>query len=143
MTTAFIVLATVAGGVLIAAAFLADPVLGWTTAAAVLLHEVPQELGDFAVLIAAGLTRRRALLLNSLSGLAMVAGGVLGYLVLEGARAALPAVIALAAASFIYIAAADLVPHLQRERSRSAAPIQAALIAAGALAVSIGHWIPH
>ncbi len=99
-------------GVLIAAAFLQDPALGVATTTAVIAHEIPQEVGDFMVLLAAGYSRRRALLLNAVSGSAAVAGGLLGYVVLQGVQGAIPYLLALAAASFIYIAVADLMPAL-------------------------------
>ena len=102
-------------GLLIAAAFLADPVLGWSAAAAIVAHEVPQEAGDFAILLAAGWDKRRALLWNGVSSLTAVAGGVVGYFWLEGAQEWVPVIITLAAASFIYIAVADLMPRLKRE----------------------------
>lgn len=85
-------------GVLIAAAFLVDPALGWTTAIAVLAHELPQEIGDFMVLLNAGLTKSRALALNALSGGAMVLGGVAGYAALGSTQVAVPYVIVVAAA---------------------------------------------
>ncbi len=131
-------------GVLIAAAFLTDPALGLTTAIAVILHEIPQEIGDFMVLLAAGLTRRRALLLNALSGLAMVAGGVAGYLMLETFQAMIPVALAIAAASFIYIAVADLIPHLHRQTGAQSAFSQAALMGAGSAAIlSSQLFLPH
>lgn len=130
-------------GVAIAAAFLVDTHLGFITAAAVLLHEIPQELGDFMVLLAAGVTRRSALMLNLLSGAATVAGGVLGFAVLSDDHAMLPAVLALAAASFTYIAVADLVPHLQRESGLAASARQIALIGTGGGAVILGSLLAH
>lgn len=107
-----------ADGVMIAAAFITDPTLGWLTTAAIAAHEIPQEIGDFIVLINAGYTRGRALAYNVLSGLSAVAGGVLGYLSLSRTQDLLPYVLALAAASFIYIALADLIPDLHRETRR-------------------------
>lgn len=118
-------------GVLIAAAFLADPGLGWATAIAVLSHELPQEIGDFMVLLSAGVGKARALTLNALSGVAMVFGGVAGYFALDGMQAAVPYVLVIAAASFIYIAVADLVPELHRHRHLGNAGGQLALLAAG------------
>lgn len=103
-------------GLLVAAAFLADPALGWATAFAVIAHEVPQEAGDFAILLAAGWPRRRALFWNGVSSLASMAGGVAGYLALEHVEAWIPFILTLAAASFIYIAIADLMPRLKREK---------------------------
>ncbi len=125
-------------GVLIAAAFMVDVRLGWVTTLAVLAHELPQEIGDFMVLLAAGLSRGRALALNALSGAAMLLGGVLGYLALDGVQAAIPYVIVIAAASFIYIAIADLVPELHRRRRLADGVAQLALLLAG---VAVVYWI--
>lgn len=102
-------------GLLIAAAFLADPALGWATTLAIIAHEVPQEAGDFAILLAAGWTRSRALFWNGVSSLTAIAGGVVGYLALERAQNWVPIIITIAAASFLYIAIADLMPRLKRE----------------------------
>ena len=118
-------------GVLIAAAFLADPALGWATAIAVLAHELPQEIGDFMVLLSAGLSKTRALVLNAVSGAAMIVGGVAGYFALDGVQTAVPYVLVVAAASFIYIAVADLVPELHRQRRFRDAAAQFVLMLAG------------
>lgn len=126
-------------GLLLAAAFLQDPALGVATATAVVAHEIPQEIGDFMVLLACGLSRARALWLNALSGAAMMAGGVLGYFALRGFEAAIPYLLALAAASFLYVAIADLVPILQRERRPWDFPVQFALLAIGASVVVLSH----
>ncbi len=130
-------------GVLIAAAFLADPALGWSTAIAILAHELPQEIGDFMVLLSAGVAKRRALLLNALSGGAMVLGGVAGYLALGNAQAAVPYVIIVAAASFIYIAVADLVPELHRHRRFRDAAAQFALLGLGVATVQVVGLFAH
>jgi zinc and cadmium transporter len=124
-------------GVLIAAAFLTDPTLGWATAVAVIAHEVPQEVGDFMVLLHAGYTRRRALWLNALSSLASVLGGLLGYFALKAALPALPYVLAFAAAGFLYIAVADLIPNLHRRFAIKDALSQVALIAIGVAIVAL------
>jgi zinc and cadmium transporter len=126
-----------ADGVLIAAAFLADHRLGWLTAAAIAAHEIPQEIGDFIVLLNAGYTRRRALAYNALSGLAAVVGGVAGYLALDAAREALPFVLVLAASSFVYIALADLVPDMQRQRRRGESAVQVGLLLAGIAVIAM------
>lgn len=102
-------------GVLIAAAFLTDTSLGIVTTLAVIAHEIPQEVGDFMLLLNAGLSRTRALLLNLVASLTAVAGGLAGYLLFDAATAALPYVLALAAASFIYVAVADLIPVIENE----------------------------
>jgi zinc and cadmium transporter len=126
-----------ADGLLIAAAFLTDPRLGWLTAIAIATHEIPQEIGDFIVLLNAGYTKRRAILFNLIAGLAAVLGGVLGYFALQLSRAWLPYVIAVAAASFVYIALADLVPDMQRQRKTPASLIQFALMGLGILVIAL------
>jgi len=103
-------------GLLIAAAFLADPALGWATTLAVVAHEVPQEAGDFAVLLAAGWKKARALFWNGISSLASLAGGILGYFALEQAIGWVPYIITIASASFVYISISDLMPRLKREQ---------------------------
>jgi zinc and cadmium transporter len=131
-------------GVLIAAAFLADPALGWVTAVAILAHELPQEIGDFMILLNAGLSKTRALVLNAVSGGAMVLGGIAGYFALDSTQAAVPYVLVLAAASFIYIAVADLVPELHRHRRARDAGAQFLLLGAGIGTVQlIGLLLPH
>lgn len=126
-------------GILLAAAFLQDPALGLATAVAVIAHEIPQEAGDFIVLLDAGYTRRQALLLNVASSLASVIGGVLGYFLLPPVSGAIPYVLALAAASFIYIAVADLVPELHRDTRRGKALPQFTLILLGIATVPLAH----
>ncbi len=102
-------------GLLIAAALLADPVLGWSTTLAIIAHEVPQEAGDFAILLAAGWKRSRALLWNTISSLSAIIGGIAGYYALDNASDWIPVIITLAASSFLYVAIADLMPRLKRE----------------------------
>ncbi len=126
-------------GILLAAAFLQDAALGMATALAVIAHEIPQEVGDFVVLLDAGYTRKQALLLNLASSMAGVAGGVLGYFLLYRVEGAIPYALALAAASFIYIAVADLVPELHREKHRGAAVPQFGLILLGIATVPLAH----
>lgn len=101
-------------GVITAAAFLADPALGWVTAAAVVAHEIPHEAGGFIVLLNAGFTRRKALQYNVLSGSASVVGGVLGYFLVAPFADLLPYLLVVASSSFIYVAMADLLPQLQQ-----------------------------
>ncbi len=113
-------------GVLVAAAFLTDVRLGIVTAAAVTAHEIPQELGDVAILLNAGLSRLRVLLLNVAVGLASVLGGVAGFLLLGNLEALLPYALTVAAASFLYVAVADLIPGLH-ERLGLAASVQQVL----------------
>ena len=131
-------------GVLIAAAFLTDPAIGWATAVAVIAHEVPQEVGDFMILLDAGYSRKRALVLNAVSGLASVAGGLIGYFALSATLPALPYILAFAAAGFLYIAVADLIPNLHRRFAIKDALSQVALIAIGVAIVAMaGRGIGH
>ncbi|MBM3344988.1 MAG: ZIP family metal transporter [Betaproteobacteria bacterium] len=128
-------------GVLIAAAFLQSTELGTAATLAVIAHEVPQEAGDFMVLLHAGYTRRRALVLNALCSLASVVGGVLGYLLLLQMQAAVPYALAISAASFIYIAVADLIPDLHHNHGGRSAVSQLAMIAAGIGLILAGHLL--
>ncbi len=118
-------------GVVIGAAFLADFRLGVAASLAAAAHEIPQELADFAILLHGGLSRGRALLLNALSGLATVLGGVAAYFALHPLHDALPIVIAVAAANFLYVAVADLIPTLHRRTGLKSSLLQIACIAAG------------
>jgi zinc and cadmium transporter len=106
--------------VLIAAAFLTDVHLGVVTSIAVIAHEIPQELGDFAILLHAGYSRKQALLYNVLASLTTIVGGVVAYFSLSLAVGVLPFVLAIAASSFIYVAVADLIPGLQRRPALTA-----------------------
>ncbi|RJG07145.1 ZIP family metal transporter [Noviherbaspirillum cavernae] len=101
-------------GILIAAAFLADPNLGLITGLAIIAHEIPQEIGDFIVLLNAGFTRTRAYVYNLLCSLMAVIGGLLGYYTLERATDWIPYVLVFASSGFIYIAVSDLMPQMQR-----------------------------
>jgi zinc and cadmium transporter len=122
-------------GVLIAAAFLTDVRLGVVTAVAITAHEVPQELGDLAVLLHAGMRPRRALWFNVIAGLASVAGGLFGYLALREAYEALPYALSIAAASLIYVAVADLIPGLHRRVDPMSGLAQVALISLGVVTI--------
>ncbi len=118
-------------GVLIAAAFLVDAEVGMLTAAAIIAHEIPQEVGDYIVLINAGFSKAKALLFNLLSGMAAVVGGVLGYFLLGPWSDLLPYLMVVAASSFVYVAVADLIPQLQRRLSLKETVVQVAWLAAG------------
>ena len=122
-------------GVLIAAAFLADPQLGIVTALAIIAHEIPQEVGDYIVLINAGFSRMRALAYNALSGLAAVVGGVLGYFLIGPWREYLPYMMVVAASSFVYVALADLIPQLQKRLSGRDTVLQIVWMGAGLLMI--------
>jgi zinc and cadmium transporter len=118
-------------GIIIAAAFLADLQLGIVTAAAIIAHEIPQEVGDYIVLLNAGLSRRKALLYNAASGMAAVLGGVLGYFIVGPWEAMFPYLLVVAASSFIYVAVADLIPQLQHRLSMKDTAAQLAWLTGG------------
>ena len=118
-------------GIIIAAAFLGGEHLGLVTALAIIAHEVPQEAGDYIVLLNAGFTRAKALLFNALSGLAAVAGGVLGYFIVEPWKPMFPYLLVVASSSFIYVAVADLLPQLQRRLPWRETAAQVVWIAVG------------
>lgn len=101
-------------GVVIAAAFLISIPLGAATALAVIAHEVPQEIGDFAILLDSGYSRQKALLYNLLSSSTTLPAAVISYFFLKTTQAVIPYILALSAASFIYIAMADLIPELHK-----------------------------
>lgn len=119
-----------ADGVAIAAAFLTSVPLGLGTTAAIVMHELPQEIGDFAILLEGGYTRGAAFAWNTLSAAATLPGALAGYFLLGRVHGALPYVMTVSAASFLYIAMADLVPHMHREFGRRL-PLQLALMLAG------------
>ena len=118
-------------GVLIAAAFLQSPELGVVTAVAIVAHEIPQEVGDFLVLLHSGYGRAKAFALNIVSSLGSVVGGVLGYFALEGFEDWEPTLLGIVAASMIYVAVADLIPGLHKRPELRDTAQQALLIAAG------------
>jgi zinc and cadmium transporter len=130
-------------GVLIAAAFLTDVQLGIVTSLAVAAHEIPQEVGDFAILLQSGYGKGKALFYNILASLTTVIGGVLAYFSLADLHASLPYFLALAASSFIYIAVADLIPSLHKKTDMKASLEQIALITAGVLLICTLHDIAH
>jgi zinc and cadmium transporter len=130
-------------GVLIAAAFLTDVKLGIVTSLAVATHEIPQEVGDFAILLHSGYSKSKALFYNILASLTTVVGGVLAYYSLEDLHGSLPYFLALAASSFIYIAVADLIPTLHKKTDMKTSLQQIALIAAGVLLICSLHGVAH
>jgi len=118
-------------GVIIAAAFLTDVRLGVVTSLAIIAHEIPQEVGDYIVLLNAGFSRARALLFNALSGMAAVAGGVLGYFIVGPWESLFPYLLVVASSSFVYVAVADLMPQLQRRLPLNDTLSQLGWLAAG------------
>jgi zinc and cadmium transporter len=118
-------------GAIIAAAVLTSVPLGINTAIAVAAHEIPQEVGDFAILLSAGYTRRRALILNFVSGAAGLGGALLGYSAVSYLPGVRPYVLAFSSASMLYIAMSDLIPDLHRGTVDRNSLRQVLLIAAG------------
>lgn len=129
-------------GILIGAAFLTDIHLGIVTTVAVIAHEIPQEMGDVAILLNSGLSRARVLVYNLAVSLTTVLGGLLAFWWLDGADRLLPYVLAVAASSFLYVAVADLIPGLHRRVEVRASLAQVALIGAGVVVIYLSHsWL--
>ncbi len=104
-------------GLIIAATFLVDIRLGITTAIAIGFHEIPQEVGDFAVLLYAGIKKGRALFLNFMVALTIVMGGIVGYFIARGAENVIAYLLPLAAGGFLYISTSDLIPEIRKEKN--------------------------
>ncbi len=130
-------------GILIAAAFLTDVKLGMVTSLAVAAHEIPQEVGDFAILLQSGYSKSKALFYNVLASLTTVIGGILAYYTLEDLHDILPFFLAVASSSFIYIAVADLIPSLHKKTDIKTSLHQIILILAGVLVISSLHGVAH
>ncbi|HEY3784449.1 MAG TPA: ZIP family metal transporter [Steroidobacteraceae bacterium] len=130
-------------GILIAAAFLTSVPLGLVTTFAVAAHEIPHRVGDFAILVHAGLSRPRALILNMATGLGSVLGGIVAWFGLQRAMGALPYALALAAAGFLYIAAAGLIPGLHRRADPLTSLHQIVLMALGVGVIAWAQSLAH
>ena len=127
-------------GIVIATSFLISIPLGITTAFSVITHEIPQEVGDFAILLKNNYTKKRAFLLNIISGLSSLAGAILAYFFMSSMTNATPYIMTIAAASFIYIAISDLIPHLQEDVNPKDSFIQISLMLLGIFVIYlIGH----
>lgn len=124
-------------GILIAAAFLTSVPLGLVTTLAVAAHEIPHRVGDFALLLHAGMSRQRAMFLNMATGLASVLGGIIAYFGLNKAQQALPYALALAAAGFLYIAVAGLIPGLHRRADPRTSLAQVLLMGLGVGVIAV------
>ena len=126
-----------ADGCIIGAAVLSSVPLGVSTAMAVAAHQVPQEVGDFAVLLGAGYSRRRALMLNALAATTGVLGAIVIYLAAGCVPRALPYILAFAAGNFLYVAMADLIPGLHRGGTEVSAARQVVLVGSGVATIMI------
>lgn len=130
-------------GILITAAFMTDVHLGIVTALAIAAHEIPQELGDFVILLHSGFSRRKALYFNILSSLGTVAGALLAYFMLNDMQQLLPYILVVAASSFIYVAVADLIPGLHARVQPKETLQQIVLITLGIVFIFITHSTLH
>lgn len=128
-------------GVLIAAAFLESTQLGIITAIAIVAHEIPQEVGDFLILLHSGYSKSKALALNMISSLASIAGGVAGYFALQAIGGAVPVLLGIVAASMIYVAVADLIPGLHKRTELHATVSQVLLIALGVGSIALARLL--
>ena len=126
-------------GIVIAAAFLTDFTLGTATALAIVAHAIPQQVGDFAVLMHSGYARRRAFAYNLATGAATLLGGLAGYAALASMQYVLPTVLAIASASLLYVAVADLIPSLHRHPAPAATAQQLLLIGIGIALIAAVH----
>jgi zinc and cadmium transporter len=122
-------------GVIIAAAFLTDIHIGIVTALAIIAHEIPQEVGDFMILLHSGYSKAQALRVNLLSSVATLVGGVLAYFALQSVQGIVPTLMSLAAASMIYVAVADLIPGLHKRVALRDTVQQVVLIVLGVSSV--------
>lgn len=127
-------------GAVIAVAFLTSIPLGISTALAVIAHEVPQEVGDFAILLDSGYSRAKALVLNGLSSITTLPGALIAYFWLAETREAVPCILAISAASFIYIATADLIPTLHQQVALAVSLRQLVLLLAGIGTIAFFHF---
>lgn len=124
-------------GILIAAAFSASTEVGIVTALAIIAHEIPQEAGDFVILLHSGFGRSKAIILNILSSVPMMASAVITYLLLSGLESWVPTMLALAAASLLYVSVADLIPGLHKRPELKATGLQIVMILLGVLSIQI------
>lgn len=124
-------------GILIAAAFLQSTEVGIVTALAIIAHEIPQEVGDYLILLHSGYSRTRALAFNLLSSLATLVGAMLAYFALSGMQEWIPTLLGLAAASMIYVAVADLIPGLHKRTELKATIQQVLLIGLGIASIAV------
>lgn len=122
-------------GVIIALTFLVDIQLGMVTTLAVAAHEIPQEIGDFGVMLHKGVSRRKVLLINVFSALVAIVGAVLAYSLGESIEEYLPAALAVAAGFFIYISTSDLIPEIHNQEKKEVAAIETLLLFLGVLVV--------
>lgn len=130
-------------GVVIAASFLTSVELGIFVTISVVLHEIPQELGDFGILIKSGYSRKKALWYNLLSGSSSLVAGISAYFLLDVVQAFIPYTIAIAAASFMYVSMADLIPEMHKETKPKESIIQIFMILVGVAIIMLSSHHAH
>lgn len=128
-------------GVLIASSFLADPMLGIATTLAIIMHEIPQEISDIAVLIQGGFGKRQAVIANVLCACGCIAGAISTLLIAQAITLSLSALLAITAGGFIYIATTDLIPLLRQPAMKLTLPVQVAATAAGIVSMQAVLWL--
>lgn len=128
-------------GILIAAAFLADTQVGFVTALAIIAHEIPQEVGDFLILLHSGFSKAKAFAVNLLSSVATVIGGLLGYVALSSVEQWIPTLLGFAAASMLYVSVADLIPGLHKRPEPQHSAAQVLLIGLGIASIWGTHML--
>lgn len=124
-------------GVVIATTFLVSPPLGVITALAVGAHEIPQEIGDFAILLHAGIKPKKVFLFNFLSACVSFIGALLTYFLADLARGLLPIFLSITAGFFIYIASSDLIPEINNEQKKKTSLVKTLLLFSGVFVI----WI--
>lgn len=130
-------------GILIAAAFMQDIRLGIITGVAIIAHEIPQEIGDYLILLHSGYTRLRAFMVNLFSSFATLGGGLFAYFGLSAVQGVVPSLLGLAAASMIYVAVADLIPGLHKRTELRSTVQQISLILLGIASIYITQQFAH
>lgn len=128
-------------GILICAAFMVDMQVGLVTSLAIIAHEIPQEVGDFLILLHSGYSKKKAFLFNIASSLATLAGGLIAYLALNLVEQWVPYILSLAAASMLYVAVADLIPGLHKRTALRDTLSQILLIVLGVASVGLTKWL--
>ncbi len=126
-------------GILIAAAFMVDIKLGLVTALAIIAHEIPQEVGDFLILLHSGYSKKQALVFNLVSSVATMVGGLIAFYALQTLQDWIPYILSLAAASLLYVAVADLIPGLHKKTELKATISQVLLISLGVATIGLAH----
>ncbi|AWT59871.1 MAG: Zinc transporter ZupT [Candidatus Moanabacter tarae] len=124
-------------GITIAAAFMTSIPLGATTALAIIIHEIPQEVADFSILLKQGFSAKKAILFNTLSSLTMCLGALIAYFALDLMNPLIPFILAISASSFIYVATVDLIANLHRDSEDQSPRLQLFFVFCGIATISI------